>query len=282
VFIEITKETKQIKTISVNQMLYSIKTHGVGILGTAVNTIYKYLIKRFSHFSDFLYDDIIHSNLLREQRLFNKNKEKLNGQYPYERAEKLSKDIKKLGTLGKKNLTYLDTFRQLISTIGNALGIVRMIRNASLKDNSNLIRFIPKIIEELKFEDVAEELGLKGETFEACKMFDISVRLLFKQEEDATDFLRILVKNFEGAFDGADCAHLKLFHLILPSLTLNFIEHVMRGKDKIFKRNNKEAFISDDGFALGSSYLLKILDQNEAFKSLNWFQHMNEKFERDT
>lgn len=180
VFIEITKETKQIKTISVNQMLYSIKTHGVGILGTAVNTIYKYLIKRFSHFSDFLYDDIIHSNLLREQRLFNKNKEKLNGQYPYERAEKLSKDIKKLGTLGKKNLTYLDTFRQLISTIGNALGIVRMIRNASLKDNSNLIRFIPKIIEDLKFEDVAEELGLKGETFEACKMFDISVRLLFK------------------------------------------------------------------------------------------------------
>ncbi len=79
VFIEITKETKQIKTISVNQMLYSIKTHGVGILGTAVNTIYKYLIKRFSHFSDFLYDDIIHSNLLREQRVFNKNKEKLNG-----------------------------------------------------------------------------------------------------------------------------------------------------------------------------------------------------------
>jgi WASH complex subunit 7 len=157
-----------------------------------------------------------------------------------------------------------------------------MIRNASLKDNSNLIRFIPKMIEDLKFEDVAEELGLKGETFEACKMFDISVRLLFKQEEDATDFLRILVKNFEGAFDGADCAHLKLFHLILPSLTLNFIEHVMRGKDKIFKRNNKEAFISDDGFALGSSYLLKILDQNEAFKSLNWFQHMNEKFDRDT
>ena len=56
----------------------------------------------------------------------------------------------------------------------------------------------------------------------------------------------------------------------------------MRGKDKIFKRNNKEAFISDDGFALGSSYLLKILDQTESFKQLNWFQHMNEKYDRDT
>ncbi len=146
-----------------------------------------------------------------------------------------------------------------------------MIRNASLKDNSNLIKFIPKIIEETKFEDVASELGLKGETLEACKMFDMSVRLLFKQEEDATDFLRILVKNFEGVFEGENCAHLKLFHLMIPSLTLNFIEYVIRGKDKIFKRNNKDAFISDDGFALGIAYLLKTLDLIGGFDSLNWF-----------
>ena len=105
----------------------------------------------------------------------------MNGQYPYERAEKVSKTIKKLGTLGKANLTFLDKFRQLVTSIGNALGFVRMIRNASLKDNSNLIKFIPKLIDEIRFEDVAAELGLKGETLEACKMFDKSVRLLFKQ-----------------------------------------------------------------------------------------------------
>ena len=55
-----------------------------------------------------------------------------------------------------------------------------MIRNASLKDNSNLIKFIPKIIEESKFEVIAGELGIKGETFEAVKMFDEQIRLLFK------------------------------------------------------------------------------------------------------
>jgi WASH complex subunit 7 len=178
--VETTKDTKQVKTISVNQILQSIKTHGVGILGTAINTIYKFLIKRFSTFSEFLYDDFIHNPLMQEQRFFQNNKEKLNGQYPYERAEKVSKGIKKLGTLGKSNMTFLDKFRQLVTSIGNALGFVRMIRNASLKDNSNLIKFIPKIIEELRFEDVAQELGLKGETLESCKMFDMSVRLLFK------------------------------------------------------------------------------------------------------
>lgn len=146
-----------------------------------------------------------------------------------------------------------------------------MIRNASLKDNSNLVKFIPKIIDDIRFEDVAAELGLKGETLEACKMFDMSVRLLFRQAAEATDFLRILVKNFEGMFDGADCAHLRLFHIMIPPLSLNFVEHVQRGKDKVFKKNNKDAFLSDDGFALGVAYLLKILGQIEAFEGLNWF-----------
>jgi WASH complex subunit 7 len=164
-----------------------------------------------------------------------------------------------LGTL-KGNITFLDKFRQLITQFGNALGYVRMIRNASLKDNSNLIKFIPKIIDDLRFEEVCAELGIKGETMEAAKMFDMSIRLLIKQAADATDFLRLLARNFQGVFEGADCSHLKLFYIIIPPLTLNYIEYVQRGKDKIFKKNNKEAFISDDGFPLGVAYLLKILD----------------------
>lgn len=99
IFIETTKDTKQVKTISVNQLLHSIKTHGVGILGTVVNTFYKFLIKKFNTFSEFLYDEFIHNPLLQEQKFFHNNKEKLNGYYPYERAEKVSKHIKKLGQL---------------------------------------------------------------------------------------------------------------------------------------------------------------------------------------
>ncbi len=261
-------------------MLYSIKTHGVGILGSAINSIYKFLIKKFNVFSEFLYDDFIHNPLLQEQRFYITNKEKLNLQYPYERAEKVAKAIKKLGTL-KGNITFLDKFRQLITQFGNALGYVRMVRNASLKDNANLIKFIPKILEDLRFEDVCAELGIKGETMEAAKMLDMSVRLLIKQAADANDFLRLLAKNFQGVFDGADCQHLKLFYIIIPPLTLNYIEYVQKGKDRIFKKNNKDAFISDDGFPIGVAYLLKILDQIEVFEGLNWFEHMHAKFDKD-
>ena len=42
-FIERTGETKQIKTIGVNQMLYSIRTHGVGIMATVMKKFFKFI-----------------------------------------------------------------------------------------------------------------------------------------------------------------------------------------------------------------------------------------------
>lgn len=162
-------------------MLYSIKTHGIGILGSAINSFYKFLVKKMTIFSEFLYDDFIHNPLLQEQKWFNKHKEQLNSYYPYERAEKVAKSIKKLGGTQRNNaVTFLDKFRQLITQIGNALGYVRMIRNASLKDNSNLVKFFPQCINEGKFEDLVNDMGVQGETLEATKMLDQSVSLLFK------------------------------------------------------------------------------------------------------
>lgn len=64
-------------------------------------------------------------------------------------------------------------------------------------------------------------------------------------------------------------------------MTLNYIDHIMKSKDKVFKKNNKDAYLSDDGFSLGIAYLLKILDQIKSFNSLNWFDSMKEKFMKD-
>jgi len=47
-------------------MLYSMKTHGSGILGTALNTFYRFLTKKFNIFSEFLYDEFIRNPLLLE------------------------------------------------------------------------------------------------------------------------------------------------------------------------------------------------------------------------
>ena len=73
-----------------------------------------------------------------------------------------------------------------------------MIRSAALKDNANLVKYLPEFIANVKFEDIADELGIQSETLEAIKVFDMCVKNLFKQADDAGDYLRMIVQNFEG------------------------------------------------------------------------------------
>ena len=53
----------------------------------------------------------------------------------------------------------------------------------------------------IKFEDVARDLDIQGETIESVKLFDMCVKNLFKQSDDAGDYLRMIVENFEGITD---------------------------------------------------------------------------------
>ena len=76
-----------------------------------------------------------------------------------------------------------------------------MIRSASLKDNSNLMKYLPEILERIKFEEIATELGISGETIQAVKVFDMCIRNLFKQADEAGDYLRMIVRNFDNILE---------------------------------------------------------------------------------
>ena len=108
---------------------------------------------------------------------------------------------------------------------------------------------------------------------EAVKMFDASVNLMQKQGEDANDYMRKMVVNNEGFTDANESmAPLKNFYTLIPAVTTCQIDHVVIGRNKLKQQNNKEAFISDDGFSLGIAFLLKIFGIDEQFGSLNWFE----------
>ena len=57
---------------------------------------------------------------------------------------------------------------------------------------------MPDLVNKVVFEEVAEELGIETETLEAIKVFDMCIKNLFKQADDAGDYLRMIVKNFDG------------------------------------------------------------------------------------
>lgn len=60
----------------------------------------------------------------------------------------------------------------------------------------------------------------------------------------------MLIDVFVQAMSSNNNSHLHNFYIIIPSLTLNFIEHAINAKEKMYKKN-KGAMFTDDGFAVG-------------------------------
>ncbi|XP_039617760.1 WASH complex subunit 4 [Polypterus senegalus] len=277
IFIEKTSNNKHLNTINIRHIANSIRTHGTGIMNTTVNFTYQFLRKKFYIFSQFMYDEHIKSRLIKDIRFFREMKDQIDQKYPFERAEKFNRGIRKLG-ITPDGQSYLDQFRQLISQIGNAMGYVRMIRSGGLHCCSNAIRFVPDLEDIVNFEELVKEEGLSEETQKASSILDSVLSDLTSNSAEGTEYFKMLVDVFAPEFRSSKNMHLRNFYMIVPPLTVNFVEHSIGCKEKLNKKNKVGAAFTDDGFAMGVAYILKLLDQYQEFDSLHWFQAVREKY----
>ena len=227
------KASKHLNTIKIQSIAASIRQHGLGMLNTTVNFTYQFLSSKFHIFSQFLFDDYIKANLSREHRWFkkHKNEEDVNNMYPYDRALKFVKDIKKLG-VNEQGKTFLDQFRILISEIGNALGYVRMVRSASMYYCSEAVKFLPEFEDIITFEDyvkgrveresggdqptveIIEGANLTDENVNAAKNLDSVIATLVKNFGEGSDYFKVLVNIFQSVLLSAEHDHLRTFYMI--------------------------------------------------------------------
>ncbi|KAH7984693.1 hypothetical protein HPB52_023522 [Rhipicephalus sanguineus] len=281
IFVERTSNNKHLNTINIRHIANSIRTHGIGIMNTTVNFTYQFLRKKFYIFSQFLYDEHIKSRLIKDLRHFRELRSQSDPKYPFDRAEKFNRGIRKLG-LTPDGESFLDQFRTLVSQVGNAMGYVRMIRSGGLHCCSNAIQFVPDLEYVANFEALSREALLEDDCTEAARRLDAVVASLAKNFSEGSEYFRLLVDVFSPTFRDPSNMHLRNFFVILPPLTLNYVEHAVSCKERMSRKNKVGAAFTDDGFAMGVAYILKLLDQYQDFDSLHWFQSVSEKFQKDT
>jgi WASH complex subunit 7 len=273
-----TTDAKNLNTVHIRHVANSIRTHGTGIMNTTVNFVYQFLGKKFYIFSQFLYDDHIKSRLIKDIRYYKESSMSLNNQYPLKRATKFLKDIKKLGNA--EGMSYLDQFRQLITEIGNALGYVRMVRAGGLRYISDAIKFVPDLESIENFTELAKSEVLSECTKDSAANLHEVLNNLSQKFAEGSDYFKILAEYLSKEMLTEDQQHLRNFYIIIPPLTLSYVEHMLIAKDKMI-RSGKDQNFTDDGFALGLAFILKILNQNEKFDSLHWFESVDAKYDEE-
>jgi len=279
VFVQRSEDSHHISIVGIPHIFSSYRCHGIGIMNTTVNSTYRFLRLEFNVFSKFLYNDEIKSRLINDIAYFAKNKDALEGMWPVEKAEKFVTDMKRMGA-SAANLSALDTFRIRITEIGNALGFVRMVKSGGTRFLNNAIGFVYDEDGELSFKKFAEEVQLADATMIATERLDSIVGKLKELFTNPQSFFKQLVDAFAPAFRDKKNTHLENFYMIIPPLTLSYIEHIAVMKDNALKQNKNSSF-SDDGFPMGLAFILKLLDQDALFDSLHWFDSLHKHSEEE-
>lgn len=298
VFVEKESENKHLNAILVAHVSQSIQTHGIGIINTTVNVTYQFLKKKFHVFSQLLFDEHVKSRLIRDHRIVAERiGTKTVPVYPMEAGANLIKHLRTVLVMTSQQqqtgVGHLDRLRELLIEIGNALGFVRSMRSGRLDMGANAV-------EHFNWTAAAAAGKEEGEEEEGSYLHQRSLidgddgdqtigetlehlRSAIQSQEDnfseSADYLTMLVNAFQRHVQSDKFAHLRKFYLIVPALTMNYVEHMIILKEDLagLPRSRCHQY-TEDGFTVGLVYLLTVLEQMSGFNSLHWFASVDQYY----
>ena len=261
VFVEKRSDNKHLNVLFIRHVANSIQTHGHGIVNTAVNLTYQFLKQKLHAVSQFLFEQHVQQRLAKDLRSVRQS----GAGFPYERAERLVTGIRH---------SLLDQLRLTVTEIGNALGFVRMLRSGALHCSSAAVHFVPDSddLPDVRFGELVGDCDAGLTT--AAQNLDRVLHSLTSCSS-ATDFFRLLVLVFADAL--REQPHLKHLFVVVPALTISHAEHAVLSKQNMHRNRAGAAAFTDDGFAVGVAYLMRLLQQVSDWQSLHWFPAVRRK-----
>jgi WASH complex subunit 7 len=177
----------------------------------------------------------------------------------------------------------LDALRGVLGEAGAALGFVRLVRLGALRHGDDAAGSLPRAAPPPQLRDEAVRGALGEGAVAAAGALDGVLRgLPGGRGGRGADYFAALVNVFQEELRSDTNAHLREFWLLLPALCANHCEALLAAKERLGKRGREAATagFADDGFAMGTAYLLRVLGQDDAFDSLRWHEAAERHYER--
>uniref|UniRef100_A0A1I7UP73 DUF1394 domain-containing protein n=1 Tax=Caenorhabditis tropicalis TaxID=1561998 RepID=A0A1I7UP73_9PELO len=310
-FIERASESKRLHIIRITDLKTAVRKHGVGILPTAVNSAYQLIRNKIQTLLAFLAEDTVRYQILKHLHEMEANKS--SGDSKKKPHYKVSWAANVLKNLAKQNLaiggvvagssqnedgteatandlvyTYFDKFRSLITQIGNAISLIRLLCQAAREvhnDRQDLFASIKKHMEDLE----ATSRGLhittrRGSPVNLTRVHATYrlglVKEMFERVSEQRNYTKMLCVEFKSLLMKSKLPEDKIevldyFHGVIPALTLSHVNYMMAHETRVKKlfamKHNKDLVVTEDGFASGIAFLLHALDGWDSWFKLNWF-----------
>jgi WASH complex subunit 7 len=247
--------SKYLKTIGIETMSLSFQRHGLGISKNLMQQAYHSVLGNFEDLVNIFANNLFRSLLSKESRWYSQSN---SVGYTFDRAMTLRREMSKLGKEGDIKTSYSVTEKciELVSAIGNALGLVRLVRSGKMY------------------------------SINQSRKYFTSLSTTSQDEDDEDDVLYAMVSNLKEISgietNNIDGTCLQNFFILFPVLSLAWLDTSMRGKDMLNKKfQTFDAYYTDDGFSLGSAFIFEVINQSASFDRLNWFEASSVAFAKN-
>lgn len=146
-------------------------------------------------------------------------------------------------------------------SIGNIIAFVRLARTASKKMSSDELPYLPS-----KFK-LPESLEQKAPYRSAKAKIQMDKMLSDAHHQQDSDYIRAFVDVFKGVVQVSNDPPPNGFFCMVPALCLNWMGASIQGKEMMHKKNiTQDGYFTDDGFAVGLTFCLVVLDQMKQYE----------------